>query len=333
MTQLAENSNFAQCNSLASSNGYSLFGLGDGGTCYGSMNETEATQYGEYPASVTLPDGKVYGTENVNAIYKLKEKVNLADAGKVGYVNEDTVLFEYPDSMISNSGSNFNEIQGLVFNENNAYNTIPNSSINQCQQSCINDDQCGGYTLDNSQNCFLLNSGFMQNPLSSSSSSSYQVQDHYVRVPTVTNNESCSTTVNTIDSNKWEKYVKAPIQMSPKQECGVAAILQPQTIEINEILKELNPLANSMSDINTIFETNTDDLFQTSIKANKAIKNSYSFLEGFSNVFSPVLSENIKKIKEIDRVQKQTSFNLWKIVTSLLVFFAAGFLYYVLEKQ
>ena len=100
------NSNFTvpTCQKYAADNGYQYFGLLNGTTgtsqCAVSNSLQNATKYGSSNPTATI-NSKNYGISGANAIYELNQKKsNPAFVGKMGYVNQNSELLEYPSSMI-----------------------------------------------------------------------------------------------------------------------------------------------------------------------------------------------------------------------------------------
>jgi hypothetical protein len=92
------------CQKYAADNGYQYFGLlnGTNGTsqCAVSNSLQNATKYGSSIPIATI-NSKNYGISVANAIYELTQKnSNPAFVGKMGYVNQNSELSEYPSSMI-----------------------------------------------------------------------------------------------------------------------------------------------------------------------------------------------------------------------------------------
>jgi hypothetical protein len=92
------------CQKYAVDNGYQYFGLLNGTTgtsqCAVSNSLQNATKYGS-SNPVAIINSKNYGISGANAIYELDQKdSNPAFVGKMGYVNQNSELSEYPSSMI-----------------------------------------------------------------------------------------------------------------------------------------------------------------------------------------------------------------------------------------
>ena len=88
-------------------------------------------------------DGNQYGGGWVNAIYKLNETGNVSSLGKIGYVDADTNLHEYPSSMLQKSNdyqlfndfdSGGNDLGGVV---------VPD--LNGCISTCNSNNDCAGF--------------------------------------------------------------------------------------------------------------------------------------------------------------------------------------------
>jgi len=71
--------------------------------CFIGNNLTAVKQYGEATPFITGKDGKIYGTSGNSAVYSLNQtEGDPSVVGKLGYVDENGKLSEYPSSMNSN---------------------------------------------------------------------------------------------------------------------------------------------------------------------------------------------------------------------------------------
>jgi hypothetical protein len=111
MNSLGTGYTFASCQAKAVSNGSPYFALqsfnpsSKTATCMVNDNMTQMKSQGIAQTSVTLPDGKKYGETNINSIYSLNQMGIQANMNKVGYIDENSQLSEYPASMISMDGT------------------------------------------------------------------------------------------------------------------------------------------------------------------------------------------------------------------------------------
>jgi len=92
------------CQQYAIQNGYKYYGLqgGDAGSskCFVSNSLQASQKYGESTPASTFTDGKKYGNNLVNAVYKVTSMGFPEYMGKIGHVGNDGSLAEYPSSMI-----------------------------------------------------------------------------------------------------------------------------------------------------------------------------------------------------------------------------------------
>lgn len=92
------------CQQYAIQNGYKYYGLqgGDAGSskCFVSNSLTASQKYGESTPTSKFSDGQQYGNNLVNSVYKNNTLGFPEYMGKIGHVNNDGSLAEYPSSMI-----------------------------------------------------------------------------------------------------------------------------------------------------------------------------------------------------------------------------------------
>ena len=99
---------------------------------------------------------KMFGQQWINAVYQLDKTGNPALMGKVGFIDGNAQLHEYPSSMLGQS-SNYslfentnipgNDLQGMP---------LTDSTLESCQTACNDNTDCYGYIFDkNVNNCWL----------------------------------------------------------------------------------------------------------------------------------------------------------------------------------
>jgi hypothetical protein len=142
---LAKNSNSADqtvdsCQQAAIASGSKYFAL-QGGTdgtsmCFLSNSLTESTKYGIANPTSTFNDKKIYGNNDVNAIYKVTSTGYPSNLGKAGYVDYGGLLTEYPKPMISM----VNGVPSIVQSDNSCSKDFVNvdSNIWQNQKKSSN---------------------------------------------------------------------------------------------------------------------------------------------------------------------------------------------------
>lgn len=96
------------CKKYANDNGFSYFGVQGGvsgsSQCYVGNNRYAANRYGSVESVLPLVgQGGVtrdYGTKSVNTVYKLKEVGYPENMGKIGYIDKNGAVAEYPSTSI-----------------------------------------------------------------------------------------------------------------------------------------------------------------------------------------------------------------------------------------
>lgn len=108
--------------------------------------------------NATNATAKMAGTnDNAIAMYQLDKVGNRDLLGKFGYINADSLLSEYPDTMIG--FVNDYQIYQNTNNDSEAIATMVASSQDECQNACNANAECAGYAYQaSSQTCWLKKS-------------------------------------------------------------------------------------------------------------------------------------------------------------------------------
>ena len=241
-------------------------------------------------------NGNMGGGVAANALYDLGTTGFPTNVGKMGYVDDDGILSEYPSSMkglstsytkLSNTDSDGNDI-GL----------IQNSTPQACQSACNKNTNCYGVVFDNSNsNCYLKNNKMYPN------GEKYILNkvDLYMRQPSVISSPGNTKTMATTDSVMWQNYVKSgkPVSIptfttGQKQELEQAKtrlnlLAQQITNKTNELLKK-NLSVNQQMEVNKgNFNKNIKD-YPIATKDRSADLQNISGIVNDSNIV--VLKEN-----------------------------------------
>lgn len=181
---------------------------------------------------------KMLGKENVNAIYKLNETGNISNLGKVGYIDSDSTLKEYPDSMIS-----FNNSYQIYKNTDSPGNDISSSAVkdqNECEQSCNNNLDCAGYVYqDNTKTCWLKNrSNFVKE-----SNNNVLLG---VRNPKLKGSSTCNDKIVDIDTVQYSNYVKGS-QMTSETICNKSVMTPEDREKFDNIRNQLAIVSQEIS--------------------------------------------------------------------------------------
>ena len=224
------------------------------------------------------------GGQGANALYKLQNTGNTSLMGKIGYVDSDTILREYPDSMIGKSFE-YDKIAKYDSVGNNLPNMpMTNSNVKQCTIACNENINCNGFVFDNgTNNCWLKDTNMYprgekqpQNNL-----------DLYVRKPELLNSANCPKEIIPIDSIQYQNYPQGE-PMAADTSC-INTNTNTNTSNTNsDIHSQLMDLENQMSDLADKIGEKVNVMYSNNISVNNKIK-----------VDTKQLDTNIKMYKDV----------------------------------
>jgi hypothetical protein len=244
----ASNYSMPTCRKYAILNGNKYFALQDGkknsSKCFVSDDLTSAQKYGEYKPCVVAADKNTYGLSENNAVYKINSAGKSNYIGKMGYIDGNSQLLEYPNSMIL-PGTNYSKYPNYDSNSI-TIKTISDTTYNDCVVTCNSNDNYYGFTFDNSAKVGYLKGRDVLNP-----SLKYPKPntDLYIRDLKINNaTTSCNRNVVDIDSIQWNNFIKTG-NMTPKTICSLTNILNKPSKKIYELQKEITKVGNQIISI------------------------------------------------------------------------------------
>jgi hypothetical protein len=212
------------------------------------------------PGCSSGTDGKQYGGSWVNAIYQLDTTGNPASMGKVGYVDSDTNLKEYPSSTIGRAQDY--DIYAGYDSAGNDINIFQSNDMAGCQTACNSDSNCFGYVWQpDYSTCYLKNNNIYPNgPRQANSTLTLGV-----RKPAISGT-SCSDKMIGIDSVQYDNYIKGEA-MTSDTICGgnitsdanqqVLSDLENQLADISQqISDKVNQLSTDSTNLNNTMSSN-----------------------------------------------------------------------------
>jgi PAN domain len=213
--------------------------------------------YTSFKQSQCLKSGDInYGTNGFNAVYKLDKIGDQTSLGKIGYVDSNSVLMEYPDSMLKLS--NNYTILPSIDSPYNDLATWGNMTQDECQSRCNEYDECYGYSYGtDQQTCWLKTQGMY--PRGSKTYNPNRIMG--IRKPMLTGSQTCGTDIVDIDTIQYDNYVKGA-EMTPDTMCHPYAIPPETRAEMSSLEDQMNGLGQQMgTQMNALYTDNTN-LFQ-----------------------------------------------------------------------
>ena len=213
--------------------------------------------------------GQKLGTSWVNALYELLPSPFKQNIGKIGYVDEENVLHEYPSSNISltDTYTKFNKVYTYG-------NDIPGAAygganIDQCTSSCNNNEKCYGFVFNNiNKVCYPKTTAMWPygGPLRS-----LTYTDTYVRGKTpIAPPIGVSKDVENIDSVQYQMYVTGG-KLEGKY--GLANATNAEQEELDTLQSEMSSLSNQIAALTDEFGEGTSNAQDQSVDNTAGLQN------------------------------------------------------------
>lgn len=244
-------------------------------------------------------NGKIYGKENVNAVYKLNSIGNKDNLGKLAYIDSDSKLRQYPDSMISYSGD-YQLYQGYDSGGNDI-SSLQSNSIEDCKTSCNNNTKCAAFVYQsNTSTCWLKNNNAYPK-------GAKQINNSLVlgvRKPMLTGSTTCSNQIINVDSIQYDNYVKGT-NMDSNTVCNknTQPVSKEKMAQYEEIKNKLYLLGQRIaSEMEKLY--NQDNKIYEKLNMNEQEFN--KSIAMYKNINNKIQSNNIEGMKNMN---KQLSLN------------------------
>ncbi len=282
------------------------------------------------PNCKAMSDGIVGGGVNANATYNIQQQSFPQNMGLYGYVDADSVLKEYPESMVG-----FTNDYQIHLNSDLPGNDITSLSVNNetdCQTECNGNDKCGAYVYQvSTKTCWLKNKSMREKP---------QLQFNKgttlgLRKPKLQGNSTCGSKISPIDSIQYNNYIKGE-QMTQDTTCDAKMVSNEDKMKLDKVKQELYVVgetiaskmealykenANIVSSLNTNNAQFKKDLEQyktttTKIKQELGIQ-SNSTIEGMQNLNQRLNMSDVNGMlldSDLKVLQENYSYILWGIL-------------------
>jgi len=243
-----------------------------------------------------ISDNIMGGGVGANALYDLGTTGFPSNVGKIGYVDDDGNLSEYPTSMKGLSTS-YSKFPNSDTTGNDIGEPILNSTVDSCKTKCDSMDDCGGYVFDtNQQTCYPKNKKMYPN----SSKIAKTGVDIYLRQPSITEYPGSSKNMATIDSIQWKNYQNTgkPVSAATFGNSGVLTNTEKQALD--QMRGRLNLLAQQITGkTNQLLNKNTN-------VNNQLLTNKTNFKNNASDFTEITSMDQTGKLNNINEIVKDT---------------------------
>lgn len=180
---------------------------------------------------------------NTNAIYKLNALGNRASLGKIGYIDAESKLKEYPQSMLSLTNSYKIYPNTDLINEGANISSLVASDENACQTACNSLTDCYGYTYDTTvSNCWLKNGSIKDSSTTMTPTTGVHTGVRTMK-PVVP--KSCGSQMVEVNTLQYDNYQRGE-DMTAETECN-KTISQKDTVKLDNIKSQLTMLGQEIS--------------------------------------------------------------------------------------
>jgi hypothetical protein len=330
VTPYSQSFSIESCGKYAYENGYQYFGLQNimnnnlnSLQCFVSNDLSQATQYGSWDGSVTN-NGNVLGLGSVAAVYNINSPGNYDNIGKVGYINEQNQLLQYPSSMIQQgTGTSYTTLNNIDSPGNNI-NTL-NLNNEECEQQCNQTTGCYGYTYISPNTCNLKNSNVFSYSNLSGPLAPSQGTNLNMRGIQITNDISCPKEIKNINTLDWGNYNMSQDQMTSTTTCGLEKINQQLVEEREQSEVGLNSIISQISKGLSSLMTSNQEMTQQMDLEHNIINNNISLYDVLYDKYQKIMKgdynnvNNILANSEITVLQSRYFYVLWAILAIAII--------------
>lgn len=272
-------------------------------------------------------NNRIYGENGINAVYELNQTGNRSSLGKVAYIDPNSNLREYPDSMLGYT----NDYQMFQNTDStgNDINTIITSDQNGCQTTCNDNPDCAAYVYQGSSStCWLKN----RETYPKAEKKTNQGVVMGVRYPSLKGSSSCNNKITNVDTIQYDNYLKGD-QMTKNTQCNVSVISADEKAEYERLSNELSNLGNEiigkMESLNSQkggletsdqFDKKLNDYKEITKKIEEQLKIDGNSIEGMKNLNTQDLN-GMLTAADLRAIQENYRYVMWSVlaVGSLII--------------
>jgi hypothetical protein len=220
----------------------------------------------------------VYGNKDVNAIYQINDysSENIQNFNKLAYVDADSKLRIYPESMIQKSNK---YITYPNYDSTSVNIALPKTIIkneNACKKICTSNKDCSGYVNDTNAKSCSLKGGNVSDIFNNKKYVSGTPNSNYLlglRKPQIIKNSvtTCNKDIVDIDTIKFNKYSNGT-DMNKNVDCNALKELDPLYKKVNFISDSMNTTSDAVTEQNNLFISSSNTNSEQMIK-NKTLMN------------------------------------------------------------
>lgn len=264
----------------------------------------------------TLSDGIMGGGINANALNQLNQVGNPSLIGNVGYIDDNSVLYNYSQNNYALSNE-YTEMKGFDSPENNLSSaSFGNATLNGCKTACNNNKSCYGFVYDNETKVCDLKNGSMY-PKGPKTPAPFK--DLYIRKPALKNMPvGISDKISNVDSIKYENYRKSNKQVNNNIGLGFKNATTLERQQVESLKSRLDLISNKIIELGgTIHNNELEVRKQSIINTNSLVNNMNDMKNNMTNINNFNTSmDNILKDSDITLLYENYNYLFWSILAA-----------------
>jgi hypothetical protein len=269
------------------------------------------------PNCKKMTDGNTGGGVGANALYNIGSVGILSNLLKVGYVDQDSKIYEYPQNNIQYNNK-YTKMEGVDSPGNDIPGaTFDNATEESCTTACSNNTQCAGFSVSNNV-CYPKTSSMYPTGNKTYDSNS----NLFIRGKSPINNPvGVPSDINNIDSVLYQNYLNGG---DIGTEYGLANATSIQKQQLSQIQTKMDQLSSQISTLTGKLGRGSN---QVETQAQNNVKGIKTYLNNIKNANLKIVGfdtnvENILKDSDIVVLQKNYDYLFWSILAAGTVLIA-----------
>jgi hypothetical protein len=322
---------YDQCQQFAIEGGYQYFALQDvnsttsKGYCSLSNNEQLSKSLGISNVTINgeevsnckkMSDGNIGSGSGGNALYNVVKTAILSNIGKLGFIDQNSELHEYPSNNMTNSNTYSQISYGLDSPGNDIPNAaFTNATVESCKSACDSLQNCEGIVTNSAGNkCWpKTSSGFY--PFGKTTKFNSDRNLYLKNKMPITPPNGVQKTTNFVDTISFNNYLNGG---TLDNNYGLTPSISSQKQKLSQLQTQLNLLSTQISSLTGIYSkgsTQTETQLQTNVQGIK------TYLKGIQTTNNKITNfdtnfENILKDSDIEVLQKNYNYLFWSILAA-----------------
>jgi hypothetical protein len=284
--------------------------------CYGMTTNQNQTYYA--------------GDISMNALYSMNNTGNPNYLGNIGYVDQNSVLYQYPQNLVGQGNTftymgNYDSSGTPITDPSNGSIYWTGLDLSGAMQKCINTPNCNAFVRLNTNNgnvVFKFMQSAFATPTYGQSSSNYLPRfpnpnaQFYLMNPTVNNSPYCNKSITDINSSLYSNYQTTGTPMNSSMQC---VNITTTDSTLNNLAKIINAKSSQLTNVQNNLMNKTMTVNQQEQLNEIILGRQFKEIDTVQSVQkkmkqNAVSAQNIKNDSNIVVLRENQSYTLWSVL-------------------